>query len=331
MKKIVLSHNMPLERFEERLADIEVICPKEPLGVFTEEEARIAIKDADAFMCIADFPCRKDMIDLGENLKVIGNLGSGLDNIDVGYASEKNIFVVNAPTTVTEPTAEMTIALMLSICRSTVRYDRELRIEKKCKPTLLFERDMVISGRTLGIIGFGRIGRSVAKKAVGLGMDIIYYDLNKMSKEDEKKLNARYMEVDDLIRNSDVISLHMPYTKEHHHFMNSERISLMKDTAYLINASRGPIVEEKALVHALKNKIIRGAALDVHEFEPNISQEIIDLPNIVITPHCCTNIADVRMQMLGEAMGGILDILNNKYPDNIANNEVIKKRKMEEL
>ncbi|HHX59245.1 MAG TPA: hypothetical protein GX707_00665 [Epulopiscium sp.] len=323
MKKLVLSHNVPLNQFDHLLDDIEIICPEEPLSKFSREEIEEVIIDADALICVLDFKCDSDLIELGTKLKVVGNLGSGLDNIDIEHATQKGIFVVNTPHSVMEPTAEMTIALMLSVCRSTVLYDRELRRDKVCKPSLFFERDMMVSGKTLGIIGFGRIGKSVAKKAAGLGMNIIYYDLYKASEEDEKALNATYMSVDDVIKTSDVLSLHMPYTPEYHHFMNDQRLALMKETAYLINASRGPIVEEKALLKVLQNNKIRGAALDVHEFEPNISQEITELSNIVITPHCCTNIAAVRMQMLGEVLGGVYEILNDRYPDNIANKSIL--------
>ena len=319
MKKIVLSHNMPLNGFEDYLQGLEVVCPKEPLAKFTREEAEEAIKEASVFICIADFVCDKALMELAPNLEIVGNLGSGFNNVDVDYATQRGIYVLNTPTQVMEPTSEMTIALMLSVCRSVVRYDRDLRREKVCTPTLLFYRDMMVYGKTLGILGFGRIGKSVARKAVGLGMNVIYYDPYRASPEEEEALHATYMPIEQVLANCDVLTLHMPYVPEYHHFMNDQRFALMKDTAYQVNASRGPIVEEKALIKALKTGKIRGAALDVHEFEPNISQEIIDLENIVITPHCCTNIAEIRLNMLGELMQGMAALLDGKVPHNVVN------------
>ncbi|QEN08269.1 hypothetical protein EXM22_09820 [Oceanispirochaeta crateris] len=325
MYTIVLTHNLPLDRFSDLLSNMNVIFPETPLSKFSDDEIKEHVKDADVLITIADFECPASLIELAPNLKAIGNLGSGFNNIDVKTATEKGILVLNTPVSVMESTAEMTIALMMSICRSTVLYDRELRKDLVCKPSLLLERDMVLSGRTLGIIGFGRIGKSVAQKAVGLGMNVVYNDLYQATKEDEERLNARFMSAEDVIKEADVLTLHMPYFPEYHHYMNKERLGMMKNTSYLINASRGPIVEEKALIQALKAKSIRGAALDVHEFEPNISKEIAELPNIVITPHCCTNIADVRLDMLGELLNGMSLILKGEQASNVVNREALNK------
>lgn len=317
MKKIVFSHNIPFEYYKQYVQNMKVICPREPLACFTRKEIKEALQDANIFICIADYACDRELIEISNDLEIIGNVGSGYDNVDSDCAKEKGIYVLNTPTAVMESTAEMTIALMLSICRSTVQYDRDLRREKVCNRPLFFVRDMVVYQKKLGIIGLGRIGKSVAKKAVGLGMDILYYNPFQISKEEEKDLHATYMSVDDVLRNADVITLHLPYFPETHHFMNGDRFELMKETAYLINASRGPVVDEKALIYALQTKQIRGAALDVHEFEPNISEEIVELPNIVITPHCSTNIGEVRINMLHELMEGVHNLVNGRTPENI--------------
>ncbi len=327
MKKIVMSHNFPLDQFEEELKDFEIICPVKRLDMYTKEEAVKAIKEATAFVCLKDFVCDKELIDAGKNLKTICNLGSGFDNVDVAYATEKGIVVLNTPNSVMEPTAEMTIALVLGICRSTVRYDRELRKSRFCKSELLLERDMMVSGKTMGILGFGRIGRCVAKKANALGMKILYYDKFQAPEDVEKSLDASFVSTEYLLANSDVISLHLPYVPENYRYMDESKISQMKKNAYLINASRGAIVSEKALIEALKNQTIAGAALDVHEYEPDISEEIVNLENIVITPHICTNIAEVRMNMMGELIGGIQLLLNDKIPGNVVNPKALQPMK----
>ncbi|MCI8648976.1 MAG: hypothetical protein HFG20_02555 [Anaerotruncus sp.] len=324
-KKIVFSHNMPLDGFEEYVKDFEIVRPAEPLAKFSREQAEQAMQDASVFICIADFVCDRALMERSDKLECVGNLGSGFNNVDVDYATSRGIYVLNTPTAVMEPTSEMTIALMLSVCRSTVRYDRDLRREKVCTPTLLFVRDMMLYGKTLGVIGFGRIGKSVARKAVGLGMKVIYNDLYRASEQEEQALNATFMQADEVIKNCDVLTLHMPYLPEYHHYMNDARFAMMKKTAYLINASRGPIVEEKALVKALKEGIIRGAALDVHEFEPNISEEIIALPNIVITPHCCTNIAEIRLNMLCELLEGVDALAHGRMANNVVNRSLCQK------
>ena len=320
MKQIGFSHHIPLDRFSDQLSCFEIIRPRELLTVFSRDEAMSAIQNATAFVFMADFRCDKELLDTAKNLRVIGNLGSGFDNIDVAYATQKGIAVLNTPVSVVEPTAEMTMALILGICRSTVFYDRELRRTRLCKGSLLLERDMTLTGKTLGVLGFGRIGRAVAKKAAAFGMRIVYGDVMRADEEVERPLGAVFMKAEDVIRSSDVLTLHMPYNRENHHFMNAERLGMMKPTAYLINASRGSVVSESALLEALQEKRIRGAALDVHEAEPHISEAITALENIVITPHACTNLAEVRLNMMGELLDGVaMYVGEQRVPSNVVN------------
>lgn len=317
MKTIVFSHNIPKEYYESYTKGLEVITPERPMECFTKDQAMEAVKDADIWICIGDYVCDRELIDAGTRLSVIGNMGSGYDNVDAAYAKEKGIRVLNAPSSVVESTAEMTVGLMMGICRGIVQYDRELRRDRVCTRQLFFHRDMVLYGKTLGVIGFGRIGQAVALKAHGLGMKIIFYQPVPAPKEAVKACGARAVSLEELLGQADVVTLHMPYTKETHHYMDKDKLAAMKGTAYLINASRGPVVEERALVDALKSNQIKGAALDVHEFEPSISQEIADLSNIVITPHCCTNIAEVRIGMLHELLDGIHCLLRGEAVSNL--------------
>lgn len=320
MKKIGFTHHVPLDRFSAQLAGFQVTRPATPLTAFSQEEALSAVQDATAFIFMADFRCDKTLLDAAKHLRVIGNLGSGFDNIDVDQATQKGIVVLNTPIAVVEPTAEMTMALMLGICRSTVLYDRELRRTRLCRGSLLLERDMTLTGKTLGILGFGRIGRAVARKARTFGMQIVYSDPVRAPAAIEQETQAVFLPPEEVIRTSDVLTLHMPYNRENHHYINADRLKLMKAGAYLINASRGSVVCEQALVEALREQRIRGAALDVHEREPHISEAIAALENIVITPHACTNLAEVRLNMMEELLSGVDAYINQgRMPTNVVN------------
>ena len=317
MKKIVFSHNIPKEYYQEYTQGLRVVTPENSMESFSREEAERAIEDADIFICIGDYTCDQALIDKGNSLRIIGNMGSGYDNVEVAYAKKKGIRVLNAPRSVVDSTAEMTIGLMMSVCRGIVQYDRELRKDRVCTRQLFFHRDMVLNGKTLGVIGFGRIGQEVARKAYGLGMKIVFYQPVPAPDEAVRACGAKAVGLDELLETSDVVTIHIPYTKETRHYIDMEKLGHMKETAYLINASRGAIVDERALVDVLNNHKIKGAALDVHEFEPYISADIAELPNIVITPHCCTNIAEVRVSMLHELLEGIMQLLEGKNAHNI--------------
>ena len=314
---IVFSHNIPEANYGSYTADMRVLKPVKELECWTPEEVRSVLPEADIFITLQDFKFPKEYMDAAVNLKVIGGVGSGTDNIDVKYAGEKGIAVINTPRSLVDATSEMTIAIMLGICRGVVQYDRELRRDRVMKRPLYFYRDMALYDKTLGIIGMGRIGYAVAKKAHGLGMKIIYSNLVELPPEQSAELGgAEWMSSEDVLRKADVVSLHMPLMPETYHYINEERIGLMKPESYLINASRGPVVEEKALVKALKEHRIKGAALDVHEFEPYLSPEVAELDNVVVTPHCCTNIASERIKMLHETLDGVTAFLAGEKPYN---------------
>lgn len=318
MKKLVLSHNIPEEYYSDYVKDMQVSVPKEPLTCWTKEEAKEVIKDADIFVCYHDFKMDQELIDCGEKLAIIGNVGSGYDNVNWQYAKEKGIHVLNAPRSLIDATSEMTIALMMSVCRGVVQYDRELRRDLVMTRQLFFYRDMVLYGKTLGVIGMGRIGYRVAQKAAGLGMKIIYSNEFELSKELTDALGgAEYVSNEELLSRADVVTIHIPLIPATRHFIDAEKLALMKESAYLINAARGPIVEERALIDALKNHRIKGAAIDVQEFEPNVNPELAALDNIVMTPHCCTNIAEVRVAMIHELLEGVRTLLNGEKPYNL--------------
>ena len=318
MEKILFTHNFTLGDRAELVKNFELVHPGQA-GKFSRQELLERIGDAVALLCFG-YPCDQDLLDAGQKLKVVGNLGVGYNNIDVAAASARGIKVVNTPRGVTESTAELAITLMMDCCRSVSRYDRELRATRAWDPDLLQVRDIVLAGRTLGILGFGRIGRSVARKAaLGLNMKIVYHDILRADPAVEKELGAVYLAPEDVLRQADVVTLHMPYTRENHHYINEERLALMKPSAYLINTARGSIVSEKALVKALRTGAIRGAGLDVFENEPTISTDLASLDNAVLTPHIGTQMPEVRAIMFGEMIQGVLAVLRGEQPYNVVN------------
>ncbi len=247
-----------------------------------KEELPNHVADLDAIIVRSATKVRREMIDAAKNLKVIGRAGVGLDNVDVEYAKSKGIEVINTPGATSISVAELTIGLILAVMRKIAYADREMRKgawpKKKCKGIEMY-------GKTLGIIGIGRIGREVARRAKAFGMRIIYYDVFKLDDETARELGVEFRELEDLLRESDVITLHLPLTPETRHLINRERIEMMKDGAIIVNAARGGIVDEDALYDALKSGKLYGAALDVYENEPLKESKLFELDNIVLTPH----------------------------------------------
>lgn len=327
MKKLLITGWIPDECLAPYKKQLDICIPDKEKDSFSLEEVKAVIGDYDALFTVAGFQCKKELIDSAPNMKVVGNLGVGYDNIDWRYASEKGIFIVNTPTTVCEPTAEFSIALIMAITRGIVMYDKHVRRTRNCKTSTFFDRDIMLFGKTLGILGFGRIGRAVAKKAQGLGMNVIYYDPFRQTSEKEKELNVKYSTFNELVSTADVISCHMPYTNENHHLIDKNVFKMMKNTAYFVNVARGPIMNEADLVEALKTEEIRGAATDVYEFEPIVSEELAALDNVVLSPHIGSNVLEARKNMTNEVMTGICDILSGRQPHNTANPELFKTKR----
>ncbi len=247
-----------------------------------KEELPQHVGSLDAIIIRSATKVRKEIIDAAKNLKVIGRAGVGLDNVDVGYAKSKSIKVINTPGATSISVAELTIGLILAVMRKIAYGDREMRNgawpKKKCKGIEMY-------GKTIGIIGIGRIGREVAKRARAFGMKVIYYDVFKLDENMAKELGVEYRELESLISEADVITLHVPLLPETKHIINRERIEKMKDGVIIINASRGGTVDEEALYDALKSGKLYGAALDVYENEPLKESKLFELDNIVLTPH----------------------------------------------
>ncbi|ERS94309.1 2-hydroxyacid dehydrogenase family protein [Staphylococcus simulans] len=289
-------------------------------GVVDQETLKNGVKDADALISILSTNVDKDVIAAGENLKVIANYGAGFNNVDIECAESKGIYVTNTPGVSTRSTAELTFALVLAVARRIAEGDQLSRTKGFDGWAPLFFRGREVSGKTIGIFGLGNIGYAVAKRAKAFDMDILYTGPHR--KEDkEKELGAKYVDFDTLLKESDFITINAAYKPELHHLFDTEQFKQMKPTAYLVNAARGPIVNEQALADALKDKVIEGAALDVYEFEPKITEDLKSLDNVVITPHIGNATFEARDGMAEIVANNTVDVLkDNKAPQYVVNN-----------
>ncbi|PIS05342.1 MAG: D-glycerate dehydrogenase [Candidatus Buchananbacteria bacterium CG10_big_fil_rev_8_21_14_0_10_42_9] len=249
----------------------------------------------------------------GDNLKIVANYAVGFDNIDINYAKKNKIIVTNTPGVLTDAVAELTMALVLSATKRIVEADKFTRAGKfKGWAPLLF-LGAELKGKTLGIVGAGRIGLAVATRAQGLGMKIIYSS-HKRNPKFEKATRGKFVSLNALLKNSDVISLHVPLTPQTTHLIGLGQLKQMKSTAYLINTSRGQVVDEHALVKVLQQGTIAGAALDVFECEPRLSQGLNTLRNVVLTPHIASGTIETRSKMAEIAAQNIINVLHDKKP-----------------
>lgn len=284
-----------------------------------KKEILKGVKGADALLSVLTEKIDSEIMDAGlPTLKVIANYAVGFDNIDVAAAKERNLLVTNTPGVLTDTVAEHTFALMLAIAHRIAEADRFSKAGKykAWGPQLLLGADL--SGKTLGIIGLGRIGSRVAWHAVkGFGMKVIYTDPHP-NIDFEKEFGAEYVkEVDNLLPRCDFVSIHVPLLASTHHLMNEARLKMMKPTAFLINTSRGPIIDEKTLALSLSKGWIRGAAIDVFEFEPDITPELKKLDNIILTPHIASATLETRQKMSALAAVNIMEALEGRVPPNL--------------
>jgi len=270
------------------------------------------VRWCDALLCLLTEKIDTEVIDANPNLKVISNYAVGYNNIDVAYATKKGIPVCNTPSQeVVDAVAEHTFALLFGIAKR-IHEDEEYLREHKWKawaPKLLL--GTLIKGKTIGIVGLGRIGSGVAERLSCMGVKTIYYDV-KPDKEFEKKYHAQYVPLHTLLKTADFITLHVPLLPTTKHLINAKILRLMKKTAYLINTSRGEVVDEKALIYALEKKQIAGAGLDVYETEPRVNPKLTALHNCILTPHTASATVEVRLQMSKDAANNIIAVLLGK-------------------
>jgi glyoxylate reductase len=284
-------------------------------------------KDVDALATLLSDKIDAEVFDAAPKLKMIAQLAVGFDNVDVQEATKRGIYVSNTPEVLTDTTADFAWTLLMALARRVVEADKYVRMGKwevGWHPAMLQGRD--VHGATMGIVGAGRIGYAVAKRATGFSMKILFYDVIPRP-EMEKDFGAKKVDLDELLKQSDFVSVHVPLMKETHHLINAEKLRLMKKTAYLINNSRGPVVDEKALYEALNEGRIAGAGLDVFEQEPtSLANPLLKLDNVVVAPHISSASYETRSKMAEMVAGNLIAFFEGKKPPNLINPDVLKVR-----
>ncbi len=259
----------------------------------------------------------------GDQLKVIANVAVGYDNVDMATATQLGILVTNTPGVLTESTADLTFALLLAVARRVPEAERYLRDGRwqQWKIDMLCGHD--VHARTLGIVGLGRIGQAVARRAAGFGMEVLYHSRNRQAADRERELGATAVSLDELLARSDFVSLHVPSTDETRYMIGAEQLAAMKETAFLINTARGAIVDEGALASALQEGQIAGAGLDVFENEPEVEPRLSKLSNVVLLPHVGSASIATRTRMCTMAAENIVAALGNQRPPNLVNPDAL--------
>jgi len=319
MNKVFITRFLPDDWLTPLKGVVEYKVSNENLPL-PQEALMKELKWADGAITMLSDKIDKKILENTPNLKIIANYAVGYDNIDIDTATKRGILITNTPDVLTNATAELTLTLMFSIGRRIIesdRFTREGRYEG-WYPTLFLGKEF--QGKTVGIIGAGRIGLAVAKKCKALGMNIIYY--SRRIKQDMELLDAEFLPFDEVLKRADIISIHLPLNQETHHLFNKEKLGLMKKDAILINTGRGPIIDESALVEILKDKNIYGAGLDVYEYEPGITRELLSLPNVVLTPHIGSATYETRKNMAVLAAQNISAFFKEKMPPNPVNPDV---------
>jgi len=285
------------------------------------------VRNVDGLLCLLTDSIDSKVINEGRRLKVISNCAVGFNNIDVEAATKHGIYVTNTPGILTETTADCAWALLFAVARRIAEADQHVRSGKWVHawgPRMFLGSD--VHGKTLGIVGLGRIGSAVARRAKGFEMNIIYYD-TKRRDELEIELGITFKSFEEVLSEADFVTIHVPLTEETFHMTGRRELSMMKRTAYLVNTSRGPVVDEEALYTALKERIIAGAALDVFEQEPiNPQSPLLELDNVVLTPHIASASVETRTKMATVAAKNLVSVLRGKEPPNLVNPRVRKIR-----
>ena len=328
MAKIFVTRKIPGEHLEKLKTAGHEVSVSEFNRPLTGEELVEKVKGADGLLALLTDRVDGDLMDAaGPQLKIISNYAVGFDNIDVKAATDRGVVVVNTPSEeVNEAVAEHTWALILSLARRVVEADEATRRGryKGWEPDIFLGVSLI--GKTLGIVGLGRIGSMVARRAKGYNMKVLY-NKHDPDPEAEKELGVIFTPLDELLAKSDFVSLHVPLTDETRHMINKATLAKMKKGSFLVNTARGPVVDERDLVEALKAGQLSGVALDVYDNEPNIDPELLLMPNTITTPHIASATWEAREKMGQQAVSAILETLSGKKPQNLVNEEVWEKRR----
>jgi lactate dehydrogenase-like 2-hydroxyacid dehydrogenase len=320
--KVYVSRLIPQEALDIVLAacDAEVNSEDKQL---TQGELIDKVKGKDGLLCLLTDDVNDVVLAASSQLKVVANVAVGFNNIDVQAATRRKILITNTPGVLDNTTADFTWCLLLASARRLAEAERYTRAGKYVGWGIMLLCGEDIFGKTLGICGLGRIGRGVAKRAQGFEMRILYTDAVQAPAEVERELGAQFVDKETLFRESDFVTLHVPLLPETRHYVSVKELKLMRKTAHLINASRGPVVDEVALVQALGERWIAGAGLDVYENEPQLTPGLTELDNITLAPHIASASVETRSKMAVMAATSLVEALQGRRPSNLVNPEVL--------
>lgn len=310
--------------------DVEVHNSKE--WPPSRQELIEKVRDKDALLCLLTDKIDAEVMDAAPNLKVISTYSVGFDHIDIAEATKRGIYVTHTPGVLTDAVAEFTVGLILAVTRRIVEADKVIRSGQWDKPwNPYFLTGPELKGKTVGLVGLGRIGVATAKRLSSFDVKLVYYDVERRW-DVESVLNMEYVDLDTLLSVSDIVSIHVPLTKDTYHLINEERLRRMKKTAYLINTARGPVVDTNALVKALREGWIAGAALDVFEQEPlPPDHPLTKFNNVVLAPHIASATIEARQRMAELAARNLISVLKGEMPPALVNKDVIHVRPLEKV
>ncbi len=302
------------QRFECEVLDAE--------GV-PREEIKRRLSDREGMVALLSVRVDDDLLDAAPRLRAVANYAVGFNNLDVPAMTRRGVLATNTPGVLTDATADLAFALILAVARRIAEGDRVVRAGqwKAWHPRFMLGHD--VHGKVLGIIGFGRIGQAVARRARGFGMPVLYAGRHRVDAEREAELQARFVTLDELLRSSDFVSIHAPLNDETRHLIAEAQLRLMKRAAYLVNTARGPIVDEGALARALREGWIAGAGLDVYEDEPRVHAELLRCENAVLVPHVGSATVNARAGMAETAARNLIAALDGQRPPNLLNPDAL--------
>lgn len=319
MAKVVITGKIPQEAVDRLRAEHDVTSWDADTTIERSELLQ-RVKGAESILSLLTEKVDAELLDAaGPQLRIVSNVAVGYNNIDVPACTERGVKVTNTPGVLTEATADIAMALVLAATRRMGEGERVIRTKTPWQWGMFYMLGMGIQGRQLGIVGMGQIGIATARRARAFGMTIAYTKRTQLDAATNKELDATHMELDELLATSDVVSLHCPYSPDTHHLINAERLSKMKRNAYLVNTARGPVVDEAALVDALRGGVIAGAGLDVFEHEPKVHEGLLGLDNAVLIPHLGSATVETRTAMANLAATNALAFLAGKTPPNPVN------------
>jgi len=316
MKKVLITVPLPPKRLAAINQYVTADCIPGKKALYEEVAERIPNYEGVLFLGPMKNGLDAPLLAKAKNLKIISNYGVGYDRIDAEAAKKAQIIVANTPHSVTAPTADLALGLMLSLCRRIAVSDRAIR-SKTLKAWFNTPLPSIsLKGKTLGIIGMGRIGKAVAERAKAFGMKIIYYQRNQLATATEKQYQATYLPLNDLLQQADILSPHIPLTPSTRHLIGPKELALLKPSAFVINTARGSVFDETALIEVLQQGKIAGAALDVFDKEPTIPAAFLNMENVLLTPHIGTASREARSDMFEEAIQNLVEYFSGQEVTN---------------